>query len=72
MNFFNAFRFKISFSFFHKPENFHEVLKSSLSNNNTTGYPYYNILKITHFSIISFALAGFSKDDVEILLEKIS
>ena len=52
-------------------ENFHEVLKSSLSNNNTTGYPYYNILKITHNKYrISFALAGFSKDDVEILLEE--
>ena len=52
-------------------ENFHKLLKSSLSNNNTTNYPYYNILKLKHNKYrISFALAGFSKNDVEILLEE--
>ena len=52
-------------------ENFHKLLKSSLSNNSTSSYPYYNILKLRHNKYrISFALAGFSKNDVEILLEE--
>ena len=52
-------------------ENFHKLLKSSLSNNNTSNYPYYNILKLKHNKYrISLALAGFSKNDVEILLEE--
>ena len=52
-------------------ENFHKLIKSSLSNNNTANYPYYNILKLKNNKYrISFALAGFSKNDVEILLEE--
>ena len=51
-------------------KNFHKLLKSSLHNNNTSSYPYYNILKLRNNKYrISFALAGFSKNDVEILLE---
>ena len=52
-------------------ENFHKLIKSSFSNNNTANYPYYNILKLKNNKYrITFALAGFSKNDVEILLEE--
>ena len=52
-------------------ENFHKLLKSSLAKSNNSNYPPYNILKIDENKFrISIALAGFSKDNVEILLEE--
>ncbi|MDC3024287.1 Hsp20 family protein [Alphaproteobacteria bacterium] len=51
-------------------ENFHKLLKSSLTKSNSPNYPHYNILKldINHYRI-SLALAGFSKNNIEIKLE---
>ena len=52
-------------------DDFNRLLKSSLSKNTNSNYPYYNILKLdaNHYRI-SLALAGFSKNNIEILLEE--
>ena len=52
-------------------DDFNRLLKSSLSKNTNSNYPHYNILKLdaNHYRI-SLALAGFSKNNVEILLEE--
>ena len=51
-------------------EHFNRLLKSSQSKNTNSNYPPYNILKLNskHYRI-SLALAGFSKNNVEIILE---
>ena len=51
-------------------ESFHKALKTSLSKTNNQNFPHYNILKldINHYRI-SLALAGFSKNSIEVLLE---
>ncbi len=52
-------------------ENFNRLLKSSLSKSTNSNYPHYNILKLDENNYrISLALAGFSKNNVEILLEE--
>ena len=52
-------------------ENFNRLLKSSLSKSTNSSYPHYNILKLDENNYrISLALAGFSKNNVEILLEE--
>ena len=51
-------------------ENFQKLLKTNLSKSTNSSYPHYNIVKLkaNHYRI-SLALAGFSKNNVEILLE---
>tara|TARA_B100000902_G_C27143043_1_gene829707 strand:- start:161 stop:580 length:420 start_codon:yes stop_codon:yes gene_type:complete len=51
-------------------ENYKKLLKTSLSKNTTTTFPHYNIIKLdNNYFRVSLALAGFSKNNVEILVE---
>ena len=60
-------------SFFLATLNFddaHRLFQTSLSKNTNSNYPPYNILKLNqNLYRISIALAGFSKENIEILLE---
>lgn len=48
----------------------HKIVQTSLAKNNNSNYPPYNIIKLSETIFrISIALAGFTKNNVEILLE---
>ena len=48
----------------------HKIEQTSLAKNNNSNYPPYNIIKLSETIFrISIALAGFTKNNVEILLE---
>ena len=51
-------------------EDAHKIFQNSLSKRTNSNYPPYNILKLNqNLYRITLALAGFSKDDIEVLLE---
>ncbi len=51
-------------------ENSNKMFQTSLSKNANSNYPPYNILKLNQkLYRVSLAIAGFSKEDIEILLE---
>ncbi len=51
-------------------EDAHKMFQTSLSKKTNSNYPPYNILKLNqNLYRITLALAGFSKEEIEILLE---
>ena len=48
----------------------HKIVQTSLAKNNSSNYPPYNIIKLSeNIFRISIALAGFTANNVEILLD---